>query len=183
MLRLDLQLSMKKGKMMKSLNVGCGNRTFQDVNVDLYIKDIYDHRNKDCDVLDFKKIPNFVLCDGCFLPFQDNSFEYVVSQQVIEHIENPFLFLKELVRVSSHKIKIETVHKIGERIFASKQERKWQKEHHISHFNPSWFVKAGKKLNIKNVSGYVIHYRIFPNDIVRLIHFPYEIGFDLLKDS
>jgi len=38
--------------------------------------------------------------DGEKLPFKDNSFDAVVSVQVLQHVENPDKFIKELQRVS-----------------------------------------------------------------------------------
>lgn len=43
---------------------------------------------------------NYVRCDmSQKLPFEDESFDYVVSIEGIEHIENQFLFLRECARV------------------------------------------------------------------------------------
>jgi SAM-dependent methyltransferase len=40
-----------------------------------------------------------VVADGCALPFKNNSFDCVFSVDVIEHVENDLLFLRESVRV------------------------------------------------------------------------------------
>jgi SAM-dependent methyltransferase len=40
-----------------------------------------------------------VVADGCALPFKNNSFDCVFSLDVIEHVENDLLFLRESVRV------------------------------------------------------------------------------------
>ncbi len=37
--------------------------------------------------------------DGLILPFEDNSFDYVFSTSVLEHVDNPDIFLKEANRV------------------------------------------------------------------------------------
>lgn len=44
------------------------------------------------------KIP-LVLYDGKILPFKDNSFDLVILIEVIEHVEDPELMLKEIKRV------------------------------------------------------------------------------------
>lgn len=40
-----------------------------------------------------------VFGDGHFLPFKDNSFDLVLSQAVMEHVYDPFLAAREIVRV------------------------------------------------------------------------------------
>ncbi|MBK9272416.1 MAG: class I SAM-dependent methyltransferase [Saprospiraceae bacterium] len=55
----------------------------------------------DCGI-DFSKYPNVNFKQMTIPPldaFEDNQFDFVVSFQVIEHIENDGLFLKEIVRV------------------------------------------------------------------------------------
>lgn len=42
----------------------------------------------------------FVLGDAQHLPFKDKSFDLVLACQVAEHLEDPLLFCKELVRVA-----------------------------------------------------------------------------------
>ena len=44
--------------------------------------------------------PEFVVIDGITLPFPDDSFDLVVSFQVIEHIEDPVPYLREIRRVA-----------------------------------------------------------------------------------
>jgi ubiquinone/menaquinone biosynthesis C-methylase UbiE len=72
------------------LDVGCGWYPQGDINVDI-------QKRKD-------RIPNFVKADGQHLPFRDNVFSLVNSQHAIEHTPNPFLFLKELFRVSKCQV-------------------------------------------------------------------------------
>ena len=79
------------------LDVGCGEIPLGDVNCDLFIVD-KGHRRKGS-VLGVKAIKNFVLCDGQQLPFRTCIFERVLSSHVIEHVNNPYRFLSEIVRV------------------------------------------------------------------------------------
>lgn len=135
------------------LNIGCGCFSLGDVNGDLFIG------NTPHDLLQFinpKKIKNFVKLDGCFLPFKNNCFELVISNHVIEHIVNPFLFLKEMVRVSKNRIKITCPHRFGDRFYQLFLRRK--NKVHIHYFNAKWFEIEGKKLNcfvIIKYSGFV----------------------------
>ena len=84
------------------LDVGCGVFPHGTVNCDCHIKDV-GHRGKEA-TINPKTIRNFVLCDGQYLPFKNNCFNLVYSSQVIEHVDNPELFLRELVRVSNSRI-------------------------------------------------------------------------------
>lgn len=80
----------------KTLDVGCGKKPYRDLfeNVKEYIGlDIENaghlHDNEDIDV--FYNGKNF--------PFEDNSFDSVLSNQVLEHVFNSKLFLSEINRV------------------------------------------------------------------------------------
>jgi SAM-dependent methyltransferase len=57
-----------------------------------------------------------VVCDAHYLPFVDNGFDYTFCSQTLEHLDNPDLFFKEIVRVSK-KGYIETPNEIRERLF------------------------------------------------------------------
>lgn len=60
------------GKTLQKLNVGSGRKLLKDfINVDLG----YDFKDK-----------NFVKADVRDLPFKDNTFDYILARQVLEHI-------------------------------------------------------------------------------------------------
>lgn len=52
--------------------------------------------------------PKFVRGDAHHLPFKDNSFDTVVSGDVLEHVVDPVEFIRELIRTSKNKIIITT---------------------------------------------------------------------------
>ena len=58
----------------------------------------------------------FIAADGQYLPFADKSFDYIICCHVLEHAEDPALFISELVRVG-HGGYIETPTEIGERLY------------------------------------------------------------------
>jgi len=64
------------------LDIGCGDNKQGDIGVDI-------RKLKGVDVV----------CDVHHLPFKDNCFSVVRSSVVIEHVLQPFQFLKEQVRV------------------------------------------------------------------------------------
>lgn len=57
-----------------------------------------------------------VICDAHYLPFLDDSFDYVFCSQILEHLKNPELFFQEIARVG-RKGYIETPNEIRERLF------------------------------------------------------------------
>lgn len=89
------------------LDIGCGNTPKGDVNCDLYRHEtphlMGDEKNQSFN----KKIPNFVLCDVTYLPFCDNSFDIVNASQVLEHVLNPCLVLKEMRRCSKRIVTLD----------------------------------------------------------------------------
>lgn len=112
-------LKIKKGD--KVLEVGGGHNPHPRSNivVDKFIDSNY-HRHSDIKVLKHQK---FIQADGEKLPFPDKDFDYVICNQVLEHVENPEIFLKEQMRVAKRGY-IETPSLIGEYLFP-KKSHKW----------------------------------------------------------
>lgn len=57
-----------------------------------------------CDLNSDNFIPSDIVCKTANLnvafPFSDNSFNYAVAAEVIEHLENPWFFIRELYRIT-----------------------------------------------------------------------------------
>jgi len=70
---------------LKRLNLGCGQFPKKGfINIDINI-------NAKADIIcDLSKIP---------YPFKNNSFELIVAEHVMEHLENPFDVMKEIWRI------------------------------------------------------------------------------------
>jgi len=80
------------------LNVGCGGEkyAFYDLGCEV-----------NCDVQKPKaKISNFILCDICSLPFKDKVFQCVYAFNVLEHVNDHGIAVKELNRVSDDEVLI-----------------------------------------------------------------------------
>ncbi|HSV49538.1 MAG TPA: class I SAM-dependent methyltransferase, partial [Candidatus Acidoferrales bacterium] len=88
-----------EGKIL-CLDIACGAKPFPEANVlcDLNSKPVPDRNMKQL-VTAGKP---FVLCSCYALPFKDQAFDFVTSYYLIEHIDDPWLLLKELKRVSKH---------------------------------------------------------------------------------
>lgn len=74
----------------KLLDVGCGRQPYRDLlrNVELYFA---------ADLPPNKDVTLY--CSGLALPFREGSFDTVLSNQVLEHVPEPSLFVKEAGRV------------------------------------------------------------------------------------
>lgn len=90
---------LKQNKNGRLLEVGCGHGFFTKI-----IRP-YSHYAVAIDIANgiarsvLKMGVYFIIADGCALPFKSNSFDYVFSVDVIEHVKNDLLFLRESVRV------------------------------------------------------------------------------------
>jgi hypothetical protein len=77
---------------MNSLNVGCGLDPWGDVRVDIAFEFATWH------------LRPTIIADARYLPFKDYSFEVIKASHVLEHIQNPFKALDELLRISKMTI-------------------------------------------------------------------------------
>jgi SAM-dependent methyltransferase len=146
------------------LDVGCGHRGRGDVNVDLH-PEATAHRSVDqrvCDDvgLNVKKISNFVVADGCHLPFRTGSFGLVLSQHLIEHLENAEALVGEMIRVSGGRIEIRCPY--GN----DPQASSLTKPLHVHRFDPSWFRVKLPDFGLKNVDVQVEYSQGEPREIV-----------------
>jgi ubiquinone/menaquinone biosynthesis C-methylase UbiE len=112
---------LKISRKASVLEVGGGHNPHprSNVVVDKYIDSNY-HRHSNIKVL---KNQEFIEADGENLPFGDNEFDYVICNQVLEHVQNPAAFLKEQMRVARSGY-LETPSLIGEYLFP-KESHKW----------------------------------------------------------
>jgi predicted SAM-dependent methyltransferase len=113
------------------LDVGCGVVGSGDVNCDLYVNDA-GHRLTG-NVINTRYVKNFVCCDAQYLPFKDEAFDWVYSSHVIEHVDNPFAMLREMVRVARIRITVRCPHRLGDRFFIKRSP------YHVNFFGATWF--------------------------------------------
>lgn len=103
------------------LEVGGGHNPHPRSNmvVDEFIDTNY-HRKTDIKVYNNQK---FMQAGGENLPFSDKEYDYVICNQVLEHVEDPARFLNEQMRVAKRGY-IETPSLIGEYLFP-KESHRW----------------------------------------------------------
>lgn len=160
------------------LDLGCGCNPTGDVNVDHFVKDI-GHRTGKAGVFG-GDVPTGV---GRFvdwdlnvlpLPFGSGSFSEVFCSHAIEHVDDPFGLLAEMVRVSSFKVVVVCPHRLGERATLRRNP------FHRWFFGVGWFHRAAKRLGCScrvRVSGY----RFLPCEFFCLFRLPYELTVELVK--
>ena len=153
------------------LDVGCGFEGYGSVNVDICCGT----ENVDLDgSVRVSRTRNLFIADGCSLPFRDDTFDLVYSSHVIEHVANPFLFLRELVRVSRDKIVVRCPHRFGDKLY--RFLGCFGHKGHRHFFNARWFVEVGERLGCFVKPQYRRFVR-FP-----LLNFvPYELEVFLFK--
>lgn len=146
------------------LDVGCGHRAEGDVNVDPYTETSFHrfHEGKD-HACKYWLIPNFVKADGQYLPFQDGTFDYVYCGSVMEHVPNPYLLLKELIRVSNDRVTLIVPHRFSH---VAKMPC------HFHYFNNRWFEQVLS--NMPEVYHWTVEndWRGLPFNLMPLIRLP-----------
>jgi ubiquinone/menaquinone biosynthesis C-methylase UbiE len=112
---------LKIGKNDYVLEVGGGHNPHPRSNVvcDKFIDSNY-HRSGDIKV---RKNQEFLQADGENLPFKDKEFDYVICNQVLEHVDNPAKFLDEQMRVAKRGY-LEAPSLFGEYLFP-KESHRW----------------------------------------------------------
>lgn len=94
---------------------------------------------------------SFVLYDGGKMPFEDSFFDCVVSVSVLEHTENPQLYMSEIFRVL----------KKGGKLYLSFPNRLWPKETHTQ----GWFISYLPISIAKKISSFFNRNQISENNV------------------
>lgn len=138
--RFDLAIRRKD----RVLEVGGGHNPHHRANVvvDKFADSNY-HRSGNIKLF---KGQQFIEADGENLPFKDQEFDFVMCNQVLEHVDDPAAFLREQFRVARRGY-IETPSVIGEYLFP-KDSHKWLLHEHEG------VIYIVEKARLPFVSGY-----------------------------
>jgi ubiquinone/menaquinone biosynthesis C-methylase UbiE len=117
-----------------------------------------------------KKNPTTIAIEGSLLqlPFDDNTFDYVISSEVIEHTPNPFHATKELIRVLKPGGKIcitvpnKTFWYFSLKIATFLRLRKYQGFEHWVHFKEYKEFLVTNKIEIITYKGIHLFPFVFP---------------------
>ena len=109
---------LKNNTSWKVLDIGCGHKP-------------HDSASVICDVQDFSKLykdKKFVRLTEKSLPFKYQEFDFVIASHVLEHVEDPQFFIKELERVSAKGyIELPTILE-DNLVFENKNDHLWHME-------------------------------------------------------
>ena len=107
-----------KEKNFNVLDIGCGYSANKYARVISDVQDLSDHY----------KDRNFIKISGKELPFKDKEFDFVITSHVLEHVEDPKLFLDEIQRVAKSGY-IEVPTKLEDNlVFENKKAHLWHLE-------------------------------------------------------
>jgi len=163
-------------RKIETLDVGCGNHPRGDVNVDLYLNEWTMHcDSKNPIYIDSKYIPNPIKADASYLPFKNETFDSVLLDNILEHLDNPTKALKEALRVSRRTVTFHVPHR-----FQFIQKRALRIGTHKFVFKTStirrWLETFPKISFIIEVK-----YKPFPSRILSIVNIPWEITAVLRK--
>lgn len=152
---------------MLTLDVGCGDKPRGSVNLDYYLSlnPEIDQRKKG--IINIRLIPNFIQADAQHLPFRDKIFDRVFCYHVIEHVDNPYLLLYELLRISSDVLEIRCPHRFSCHA---------KNPYHKHYLNRSWFLRFFRNYKIEVDTTYW-----FPIPFSGLVRLPHEIRVEVIQ--
>ena len=174
--RYSLAIPYVRGKKVLDLACGTGYGSFflslhsqEIIGVDISPEAIQSARKKYQ-----RNNLSFVVSDAMSTPFQDHSFDVIVSFETIEHIKNDLTFLKEVKRI----LKQEGL------LLLSCPNIVWSKKHDIH--NPFHFREYTEKSILRLVSSYfkfssissqydvggslILHDKLHPSTMINLSH-------------
>jgi len=92
----DRNLCIFKSDLVLEIGSGWNPSLRSDVLIEKYIFDKTERRY----IAYVPKHRPFIVGDGCYLPFVDNAFDYLICNHVIEHLNNPSLMFEEFKRIT-----------------------------------------------------------------------------------
>jgi len=157
-----------KNKNWKILDVGCG------YSANEYASVISDTQ----DLSDFYPNKKFVKLNSNLLPFKDKEFDFVITSHVIEHVQDPEIFIKEIQRIAK-KGYIEVPTTLEDNlVFENKKEHLW----HINFDDDKQKLILSKKSQIfepvLTVSSSQIFRKYFRSSLVIELYWENEINYE-----
>ena len=130
---------------MKRLNVGCG----RDIKEGWINLDMVKHEGVDV-IHDLNKFP---------YPFKDNTFDIILASQIIEHLDNPLSFIKELWRIAKPgaEINIGTVHFSSPTVWGDITHKRPYQSDTLNYFNIKYKDRKRRALSLANSGKEFFH--------------------------
>ena len=144
------------------LDLGCGTGRYKHdfnsiIGVDVSMKMCKKSKIHQYDVIQ---------ADGCHMPFQNETFDGIICHQVIEHISDHLLFLKEIRRILKRN---------GVLIISTVRNSRYRKnrplsEDHVREYDVLEFEKILNKLfKVVMIGGYGLEFYICLDTIIPVI--------------
>ena len=160
-------------KNWKVLDIGCGYTANENANTL-------------CDLIDLKNYyPNkkFVKLDLKELPFKDKEFDFVIASHVLEHVDDPEYFIKELERISN-KGYLEVPTTLEDNlVFENKNDHQW----HINYDDDSKIINIFNRVQIfepvLTVSSSQLFRKYFRSSLVIELYWENKIEYSLVKEN
>ena len=157
-------------KKYKVLEIGSGTGYFLNDLLDLGFSNVYTIDIENYLTPEIKNKVTFNAADLSFdiLPFDDGFFDFIVSIQVIEHVENPWHFIREVSRVlkvdSNLIISFPTSKDIFSRLKFLKEGNVYSFTKKNNHY--SFFTQA---VQDKLFAGFKVHKEVYTKSTITLL--------------
>ena len=164
---------LKNNTGWKVLDIGCGYKP-------------HDSASVICDIQDFSKLykdKKFVRLSEKSLPFKDQEFDFVIASHVLEHVEDPQFFIKELERVSAKGyIELPTILE-DNLVFENKNDHLW----HMEFDDNKNELQISKKIQylepVITVSSIKKFSKYFRQSLILELYWENSINFEVVEKS
>jgi len=157
------------------LDVGAGHLPRGTVNLDLYPEQSL-HRQWGKTKIPMQKhsIPNFIRADAQHLPFKNSSFTEVYSSNTLEHVSDPWLMIREMIRVAKREVTLIIPHRFG---------RGSKDKPHTQFFTlkrVDGYVKSLHNPKVYFINGEITRWRGFLHEYLSLFRLPQEMKITII---
>lgn len=97
-----------------------------------------------------------VLGDAEHLKYDDNSFDFILTYETLEHLDNPIQSLREMARVARERIYLTIPHMLHTRVCEWQPYDRGKHHWHFLEFSPRDFERVLKRIDIEVLDHQII---------------------------